>query len=1042
VTAETVGNYQVRTPSGSSVSINSATRTTSNTVTLVLASFLNDLTEYTVTVNNVLNLSGVTIVAGSNAKFTLSCGLNCITDTFSGPGALSSSWEASSSNGSFGTPRIVDNGRLRLTDASGNVATVATLLNQFPGAENKIEIEFDYYAYDGSGADGISVIFSDADISPVPGSYGGALGYAQRSGGGSGFAGGWLGVGIDEYGNFANNNEGKDGGSGFEQDSVALRGSGSGSTGYPYLTSTGTLSPGIDLGGSAPNPGHRYKIIIDHTMGGSEAYVTVERDTGAGYVEIIPRFDVFTVNASQAAVPENWVVSFTGSTGGATNIHEIGDFQVCAAQPISGYGSPDHYAITHSSPGVTCEGSQITVTAHDAAHTALSLSSDTSLTITTTPSIDSIVSSPTTISSGASSTTFYLHESVATANIDIDVTDGTATDPDDAGSEDSVFNFVDTAFRFYVGGTHTDDEPIGVQIAGKSSAVIPDAQSLSLKAIRTNTDTGECEAALQSVTTSVDIAYECNNPTTCSGSNLLSIMADSTATVTRNNNGATLSYTGVNMAFDGSGIAPLSFNYSDAGQITLHAKKDVSASVPDPAYTLMGSSNTFWTRPDKLLVTAKSSGSDISGATSASTTIHKASENFDLVVAAVTNDGSTVTANYQPGQIQLLLDRTGPASGGADGTLTYASSNSIGSALVPTYQNVSLTAFSAGISTYAAANYSEVGLLNLDLQDSNYGSSAITVEGDAIDIGRFIPDHFTVSAGNGAFDNACGSFTYIGQSFSYDSSSLPDLTITAKNGASTPATTANYTETGYQKLSANDVTRAWPTSDSTLTLVSSPAGSPGTVSVGGSAGESIFTFNSADSFQHVKNAGAEVIPFTSAITISTTAIQDSDGVVATTGLPASSSPTGVAMRYGRWVVDNAYGPETSALNIPMRAEYYDGTNYVLNTEDSCSAFNAGVMVVNSNLSGGTTAASGTGTASGGVATIQMSTPGTGNVGIVDLCLNVENWLKYDWNGDGINLAQTCDVSSSATQGDNPMSTATFGQYRGNDRIIYWREVNN
>jgi MSHA biogenesis protein MshQ len=40
-----------------------------------------------------------------------------------------------------------------------------------------------------------------------------------------------------------------------------------------------------------------------------------------------------------------------------------------------------------------------------------------------------------------------------------------------------------------------------------------------------------------------------------------------------------------------------------------------------------------------------------------------------------------------------------------------------------------------------------------------------------------------------------------------------------------------------------------------------------------------------------------------------------------------------------------------------------------------------------------------------------------------------DYLNYDWNN---NL--------SINQDDKPSATITFGQFRGNDRIIHWREV--
>lgn len=162
--------------------------------------------------------------------------------------SLGSDWAVTTSGGSF-TPAIVGN-RLRLTDNSNNVATSVHLGRSFAAAGNRVVIEFDNIAYGGSGADGIALALSASGIPPVAGAYGGSLGYAQRTGV-NGFAGGWLGVGFDEYGNFANPTEGRSGGPGQVVDSVTVRGSYTGSTpgttGYGFHRNSGTLAPGVDV---------------------------------------------------------------------------------------------------------------------------------------------------------------------------------------------------------------------------------------------------------------------------------------------------------------------------------------------------------------------------------------------------------------------------------------------------------------------------------------------------------------------------------------------------------------------------------------------------------------------------------------------------------------------------------------------------------------------------------------------------------------------------------------------------------------------------
>lgn len=68
----------------------------------------------------------------------------------------------------------------------------------------------------------------------------------------------------------------------------------------------------------------------------------------------------------------------------------------------------------------------------------------------------------------------------------------------------------------------------------------------------------------------------------------------------------------------------------------------------------------------------------------------------------------------------------------------------------------------------------------------------------------------------------------------------------------------------------------------------------------------------------------------------------------------------------------------------------------------------------------------------GDAGFEFSAPGTDNTGRINISLDLDEvsnalpWLKFDWFSGG--------------DGSPPGFDAVFGHYRGNDRVIYWREV--
>ena len=271
-------------------------------------------------------------------------GVTCQCDTFARatlqPSTIfNSNWLVSTSDATGILPQIVNSGYLRLTNNTGNNAKAATVPGIFPAAGNYISVEFQQYAYNGTGADGIAVTLSDYSVPAVPGAYGGSLGFAQETGIHDGFAGGWLGVALDEYGNYQNPTEGRVGGQGFIVQSVGARGSGSGQTGYRWLGGTASLTPTIDDNTSTTRSlGYYYQVIVDARNDPTSTSIAVNRDTGGGYAPLITIPNVYTAATAQgftqAPVPANWQISFTGSTGGSNNIHEIGNLRICATTMV------------------------------------------------------------------------------------------------------------------------------------------------------------------------------------------------------------------------------------------------------------------------------------------------------------------------------------------------------------------------------------------------------------------------------------------------------------------------------------------------------------------------------------------------------------------------------------------------------------------------------------------------------------------------------------------------------------------------------------
>lgn len=230
-------------------------------------------------------------------------------------------------------------GWLRLTPAQATRAGSWQMKDSFSTSLG-IVAEFTYATYggsafDGKRGDGLAFFLADGSASTGTGATGGALGYACAGNAlrctSNGVPGGFLGIGIDEFGNFSANSTGASG-PGTQANKIVLRGGGNGTSGYRFGTSANGPGGTVETG-SRTN--FRTVRVTVQPQGG-KLLVSVWSDSGPGttFTKVISDFDVSTVSG-QPSLPSTLRVGFSAGTGGATNNHEIGDLKINVPADLS-----------------------------------------------------------------------------------------------------------------------------------------------------------------------------------------------------------------------------------------------------------------------------------------------------------------------------------------------------------------------------------------------------------------------------------------------------------------------------------------------------------------------------------------------------------------------------------------------------------------------------------------------------------------------------------------------------------------------------------
>lgn len=1011
-------------------------------------------------INGNANSVGSTLILTASSS-TAPTNLTCYSDNFNRSSGLGTDWVSTVVNGSF-TPAIVSN-RLRMTDTKTQESTAVSLQRLFPGDGNYIQMTFRYYGYNGSGADGMAVILSDSTFTPQPGGFGGSLGYAPKaSTGAAGFSGGWMGLGLDEYGNFSNRN---DSGacaasattcqtSALSQ-SVAIRGS---RDTYYLVTGTKTLSPTV-----SNSTGHLYRVTVDsrnNTAANPQAYVTVERDTsgaGTSYTTLINAFNMATATG-QKAIPSNFILSLTGSTGDATNTHEIDDLNVCAKY-MNAMTTINHYRFSINTTPLTCTPAAVTVTACMDANCTTSYTADkvtATLTATTTSANadDGWVGGSTqTFSSGS---TLYLRESTAgTYTIGV------------SGSTPSLPAFSTATAQCSINGstysaancsniTFADSGLLLTVPTQQSGVTSTGSATFSVAAVRKSDNSTSCTPAFANSSRSVKFWSGYVSPST--GTKTLAV--NGSAIGTSNSAASTQMLT-----FNANGVATgITVNYADAGQISLNAQYDGSATTSDRGLTMTGSS-TFVVVPYKLCVDSPDSSWNCS-ATSTTAAANcgiftKAGAAFNLrVTGKAYSSGITdactlpTTPNYQQSAITI-------------GSAVYAPSSSAEGGVNGDLGVNSISVISGGTAT-ANAKGPEVGVFTISATPAAGAYFGQTVPSGSNQFGRFIPAGFAVSGSlTNRQDVSTGStsiFTYLGEPLS------ADLTFTAVNTSG--VMTSNYTGRFAPisvtcpiggSLSKNGIAFGAVSGSTLLNARLSSSVSTCPVFSGGQAKFVQGTLTVARATNTVDG------PYTTQFGV---AFKDSDGVVAYTrnfdwslsgttdgtalSVAGSTQGTTTSLRFGRMRLENAYGSPLLKLYVPAYAQYWNGTSFQKNADDSATVLTVptsssvtattapalycsggvglyGALVGVTASMNGVAAGSPT-TLSKGDGGLWLTKPNAG--GYLDLALAVPAYLKYNW--DGVALSCSSSVAGDMFD-DNPRARIRFGTPR-NDKVIYQREV--
>lgn len=513
-----------------------------------------------------------------------------------------------------------------------------------------------------------------------------------------------------------------------------------------------------------------------------------------------------------------------------------------------------------------------------------------------------------------------------------------------------------------------------------------------------------------------------------------------------------------NLTFNtGTGRKAMSFTYASAARNARIRIYDSSANVT------ACSTDNFSIRPISLTLASATANADATGTSVSATPAIKAGTSFTLTATALTGyngtpsiDSTKIAAHSGAVQIGTLTGSfsaanslNGVAAGSGTG-FTYSEVGYFNFATNGVYDDT-FTAVDQPNDCTSNFSNSPVG----NKYGCKFGNTSASVY-----FGRFTPDHFTVTTGTLTNRRllSCSpvsSFAYAGEQLRVG------FTLVARNGAGN--LTKNYTTTsGFSRLDGGTISNfgfgAVDLADATPpTSAAALTASLGLVSSSGSwvDGSGAFTADLG-----LSRAAAPDGPYESfSLGIDP---QDADGVKLDsynldTSVPSDTNDHALVgttkIRYGRLRLSNANGSELLDLPVPMQVQYWNGSTFVTNTNDSCttlSSSNIGMGNYKKQLgSGETSVSAATISFTAGVGNMKLTKPGAGNSGSVDLVVDLGTtttpnmcpaWPPVTGPSSGANKSYLRGAWCGGAYDRDPTARATFGIYQNANEFIYMREM--